>query len=376
MPPKKPKKLKPFEKLQLFEDYYKLHCERYGVEPIEEVLEVYDEAILKKSKKQPMILQFAENEVSPDRIRPLIESYQNTDVKIKILSFLNTKSGDVGLHVLAHALEPPLEIVGIAYHANEVGPSGCRAIARGFVNSQFLAILELDFNPGIADEGVAGLSHYGHCPTLTRLSLNFCNIGDKGAEHLALWLAKPECKITELLLKGNKIGPPGATVIGRHLPQNRSLNRIDLSDNIFGFDANCLNALHDGIAGCRPLKGISLLNNFECPEGLAEKFLKLVESKPLGEFELTVKMDPIVFQNIRAISLSNAKKIAKEAKKKGKGGGDNETEVEEGDNADKSSEVSHETTDESQEKSDEQSEAKTDVSSEPSERVSTASSVK
>ncbi|EAY23761.1 Leucine Rich Repeat family protein [Trichomonas vaginalis G3] len=318
MPPKKAKKQKPFEKLQDFVEAYKKNCELFGVEPLDPVMDIYNDAIIKKAKKQPIMLQFADEEVNPDRIRPLIETYQTTDVKIKILSFLNTKSGDGGLHALAHALKQPLELVGLAYHANNVGPSGCRAIARGFVESKFLTILELDFNAGIGDEGVAGLCHYGHCPSLNRLSLSFCNIGDKGAETLAKWLAKPECQIKELILKGNQIGPLGATAIGANLPDNNSLNRLDLSDNVFGYNAECLNALHDGIKGCAPLNAVLLLNNFECPEGLAEKFLTLVTEKPLGEFQLTVKMDANTFQNTRAISLTNAKKIAKEAKRKKK----------------------------------------------------------
>lgn len=318
MPPKKAKKQKPYEKLQDFVEMYKKNCELFGVEPIDAVMDLYNDAIIKKAKKQPIMLQFADEEINPDRIRPLIETYQNTDVKIKILSFLNTKSGDGGLHALAHALKQPLELVGLAYHANEVGPSGCRAIARGFVESKFLTILELDFNAGIGDDGVAGLCHYGHCAALNRLSLSFCNIGDKGAEILAKWLAKPECQIKELILKGNQIGPLGATSIGANLPDNNSLNRLDLSDNVFGYNAECLNALHDGIKGCAPLNAVLLLNNFECPEGMAEKFLDLVTTKPLGEFQLTVKMDANTFQNTRAISLTNAKKIAKEAKKKKK----------------------------------------------------------
>lgn len=317
MPPKakKPRKLKPFEKLQVWLESYEAECAKYEVEVLSVVKEMYNEAIVKKAKKQPVMIQFADEEIPAEQLRPLIESYQKGEIRIKILSFLNTKSGDAGLHVLADGLHPPLEIVGLAYHSNGVGPSGCRAIARGFVKSEFLAILELDFNPGIGDEGCAGLTNYGHCSALTRLSLNYCNIGDKGADYLAKWIAKPECKIKELLLKGNQIGPVGATAIGQYLPQNKSITRLDLADNVFGYDFDALNALHDGIAGCDTVNSVSLLNNFECPEGMAEKFLELVEKKPLGDFELTVKMDCTTFQNTRAISLSNAKKIAKELKR-------------------------------------------------------------
>ena len=318
MPPKKARKQKPYEKLIEFYDTYKKNCEDYGVEELESVKAIYDEAIMKKSKKPPVMLQFADEEVNADQLRPLIESYQHTDTKIKILAFYNTNTGDAGLHQLGHALEPPLELLGLAYHNNNVGPSGCRGLARYLVKSKFLSILELDFNTGIGDDGAAGLTNYGHCESLNRLSLNFCNIGDRGAEFIARWIAKPDCQIKELLLKGNRIGPLGAKALGAYIHDNKSLNRVDLSDNIFGYDKECLESLYDGIKACPTLNAISLMNNYECPEGIADKFLQLVTDKPLGEFALTVKMDCNTFQNTKAISITNAKKIAKEAKKKKK----------------------------------------------------------
>ena len=330
MPPKKAKKQKPFEKLYDFYEDYKKNCEAYGVEELPAVKAIYDEAIAKKSKKQPVMIQIADEEAAPNQIRSLVETYQQSkEIRIKILAFYNTNSGDEGLHMVAHALTPPLELVGLAYHSNNVGPSGCRALGRFLIQSKSLCILELDYNQGIGDDGVCGLTHYGHCETLTRLSLNFCGISDKGSEFLSRWIGKPQCKVTELLLKGNRIGPLGAISFGANLPDNNSLERLDLSDNLFGYDEECLNALHDGIRDCKTLTAVSLLNNYECPEGIAEKFLQLVTDKPLGEFELTVKMDCCTFQNTKAISLANAKKIAKEAKRKKKEGDDGEEKKEE-----------------------------------------------
>lgn len=328
MPPKKARKKKPFEKVMDFRELYDKLCEEYSVEPLDTVCEIYDDLITKEKalKKLPLMFQFAEEEVPGTRLRPFIQAYQESEVRVRFLSFLNTKSGDEGLHVLATALVPPLEIAGLAYHANEAGPSGCRAIARGMIKSEFLAVLELDFNPGIGDEGIAGLCHYGHCKALTKLSLRFCDIGDKGAETLGKWLSLPDCNLKELLLQGNKIGPAGVTELARYLPHNKSLNRLDLSDNLFGYDAAALNALIDGVRDCEPLNAISLLNQFECPEGLDEKFLDLTTNKPLGECVVTPKMDSIIFQNIASIAMANKKKIAKAMKAAAKKGDDDKPE--------------------------------------------------
>jgi len=318
MPPKqkRQKKQKPFEKLQDFIILYNNTCAMYDVQPLPEVEELYKPFIEKKAKKTPQMIQFSDTVVPPTNIRPLVEAFQKGDVRIKILSFLNTQSGDDGLHALAHSLSPPLEIVGIAYHANGVGPSGCRGFARSMVNSKFLTILELDFNPQIGDEGIIGLTSYGHCQSLNRLSLSFCNIGDKGAECLAKWISLPDCSIKELILNGNQIGPIGAAAIGLALPSNKSLNRLDLGDNIFGYDTNALEGLYEGIKECEPLSSVSLLNHFECPPSLYEKFLQLTVEKPLGEFELTVKMHDYFFQKIRATAMANKRKLAQKKKRR------------------------------------------------------------
>lgn len=332
MPGKKAKKKRPFEKVMDFMELYRKLCETYNVEPFESVCVLYDDLISKAKavKKLPQIFQFAEEEVTGVRLRPLIEAYQETECRVRFFSFLNTNSGDEGMHVLAHCLAPPMEIAGIAFHNNNLGPSGCRALARAFVNSKSLSVLELDFNGGIGDEGVAGLCHYGHCPTLTKLSLRFCNIGDGGAATFGKWLAMPECNLKELILQGNKIGPAGVTELARYLQHNKSLNRLDLGDNLFGFDGPAMLALADGIRDCQPLNAVSLRNEFDCPEGIDQKYLDLATEKPLGECLLTPKMDGIIFQNIAAVTMANKKKIAKAMKaaaKKGAKKGDDEGEA-------------------------------------------------
>lgn len=318
MPPKKGKKprpLRPYQKMYNFEEEYKAQCTLYDVQTIQEVFDLYDPLIVGKKKKMPQIIQFADTEINPTQIRPFIEALKKSEVRVRILSFLNTESGDEGLHILAHAFEPPLEIAGLAYHSNGVGPSGCRGLFRALATNNTLAILELDFNPGIGDEGVIGLTNYGHCASLNRLSLKFCNIGDKGAEALGRWIAMDTCQIKELYLNGNKICPPGIIKFAEGLGKNRSLNRVELQDNLFGYDLAAMNAIYDGIQACETLQYINMLNNFECPEGIPEKFVDLVRDKPLGECVLSVKMDTFFFQNMRAISLVNKKRMIKAAKK-------------------------------------------------------------
>jgi hypothetical protein len=184
------------------------------------------------------------------------------------------------------------------------------------VASKFLAVLELDFNPRISDEGVEGLVHYGQCRAMKKLSLRFCDIGDRGAAAIGRWIAGGDSRVREILLNGNRIGPPGATAIGSGLAQNRSIVRLDIGDSLFGYDAACMIALHDGIVACPTFQAFNALNTFDSPEGIAEKFFELTKMKPLGECVLSVKMDSFMFQNIRYFSLINKKKLRKEERRK------------------------------------------------------------
>jgi hypothetical protein len=324
MPAKKKKvrKLRPYEKCQNFMMGYEKLCEEYGVEKLESICLVYNDLIAKGKavRKLPVLFQFTDDAITGAQLRPLIEAYQRFEVRIRFLSMMNTRSGDDGLHMLAHALSPPLEVAGIAYHAQGCGPSGLRSFARAFVQSKFLSVLEFDFNPDIGDEGAAGLCHYGHCATLTKLSLRYCGIGDRGAEAIGKWLAEPGCTIKELLLAGNRIGPGGAIAFGCQLGDNHSLTRLDLSDNLFGYDVRALSAIHDGIRSCQTLVAVTILNRNQCPPGIDQKFIDLTNEKPLGECVLTPKMETFSFQNMAAFAIANKKKIArmqKEASRKG-----------------------------------------------------------
>ena len=312
---KKPKPKKPYQKVQDFLEGYKQLAILYDVPLIPEVEKLYGPIIEKKGRRLPQMIQFADTNITAIQLRPLIEAYKSFEIRVKIFSFLNTNSGNDGMHVLGHSFEPPLEIVGIAYHANHVTESGCRGFARSMILSKTLNILELDFNPEISDLGVIGLTMYGPSLSLNRLSLRYCNISDEGAIALGKWISNEQCAIKELFLSGNKIGPIGIIGFSEGLSHNKSLNRLELQDNLFGYDLNSMNALHDAIESCPTIQFINLLHNFECPKGIDIKFVELTKLKSLGECVLTPKLNNFYFQSMRSNSLSNKRKIIKENKR-------------------------------------------------------------
>jgi hypothetical protein len=127
---KKPRRLKPYEKVMEWLEYYQKKCAISDVEVLDALKDIDEPIIVKKGRRLPQLLQLAEQEVPATQLRSLVDSFQESLIRIRFLSMLGTASGDDGLHVVAHALVPPLELARLAYHANGVGPSGCRALAR------------------------------------------------------------------------------------------------------------------------------------------------------------------------------------------------------------------------------------------------------
>ena len=144
-----------------------------------------------------------------------------------------------------------------------LGPSACRAIGKGLLNSatfayqrrlsqkikspqfQCLSCLYLSGNDAIGDSGAAALAAAlrtaPRCasslddaeellsPILNVLDLSSCGIGDVGAEALAMAIRdNPGC-IKQLDLSNNRITNEGASAISRALVSNSSLHGVKKS---------------------------------------------------------------------------------------------------------------------------------------------------
>ena len=90
---KKQRRLRPYEKVQNFQEAYKRNCEIFDVPQLDNVKILYDPVVENHARRIPNLLQFADEEVDPCALRPLIETYQSGDptynIKIRFLSFLN-----------------------------------------------------------------------------------------------------------------------------------------------------------------------------------------------------------------------------------------------------------------------------------------------
>jgi Leucine Rich repeat len=167
-----------------------------------------------------------------------------------------------------------------------LGPTACRVIAKGLLSrfdrsedddtsdKEFTPIsLHLSNNRDIGDAGAAAFaalirSFVGNdtvAPILDTLDLSACDIGDVGAEALALALedASAPVMIRNLVLCHNRISSQGALSLGRALHRNVQGKEmhVDLSDNPLISDqgiSNLLSALEKGCLTSLALRSCSI----------------------------------------------------------------------------------------------------------------------
>lgn len=173
-----------------------------------------------------------------------------------------------------------------------LGAAFCRSIGRGILNAYERnrihsnttgrlyrpSILRIGGNPAIGDAGAVALAAAFRMATsddntngggmmIEELDLSSCNIGDVGAEAIALALACNPSSLKRLDLSNNKVTNVGATALGRALLESsertsgHSLEQIILDNNVGISDdgaAALAKALSFGAIGSVHLRSCSL----------------------------------------------------------------------------------------------------------------------
>jgi hypothetical protein len=191
---------------------------------------------------QKLLLLNSKNETSTtaeESERPTIESMDLSWNPIQNKEFANVME-----RLVAHPCCPSvLRLEGCG-----IGPSTCRAIAKGLMqrrDSSRPLSLHLAGNPNIGDAGVAALAAAIRTigakkkrRVLATLDLSACGVGNVGAEALALALEGTHergCSIGELDLSNNRVSDLGTAAIARTLFANsadtETLSRLNLSYN-------------------------------------------------------------------------------------------------------------------------------------------------
>ncbi|KAL3792656.1 hypothetical protein HJC23_009384 [Cyclotella cryptica] len=208
-----------------------------------------------------------------------------------------------------HSTNDPLLVPRVLAMENcGIGPAFCRSIGRGILNafenrrhskhSYRPSVLRIGGNHAVGDQGAVAIAaalrlavqnldsevdlendHLTQHRGLEELDLSSCNVGDTGAESLALALAFNPCCLSKLDLSNNQITDVGAKTIGRALVEAHRvkvlrrgipgyvLEEIVLDNNVQIGDGGAV-ALAEAIA-CGAIRSISLRSCSVKAEGAA-----------------------------------------------------------------------------------------------------------
>jgi Ran GTPase-activating protein (RanGAP) involved in mRNA processing and transport len=242
-----------------FEATYVERCKELGIMPSERFLRGLKEA--RCNQNACTRLNVTHGRVDDHHVQPLIEALrEHHDIEEVALNF-NDKLTDEGCQrILNHVLETP-SIIAVELFGNSITDSSCNhfkrvlrqnvlvrlkigdnhitasgacILAEGLVHNDSLQQLHLGGNQ-IEDAGLIALVHalQGN-DSLTSLGLRDNAIGPVGMQRLALLLASPTCKLSELQIKGNAIGDDGASALADALGDNTSMRVLEVQSNMVG----------------------------------------------------------------------------------------------------------------------------------------------
>lgn len=158
----------------------------------------------------------------------------------------NTSNAD-GWKALAESLTKCRNITHIGLGGNGIEIQGCRALATVLTKNH--NIISIDLSAFYAEIGPQGCKDIARaikfCQSLTSINLNFNSIGDEGCKALAGAITK--CRnISKINLRDNRIGIEGCNALTTSLRQCRTITSVDLSGNNIGYGIE-LKAVTDSI---------------------------------------------------------------------------------------------------------------------------------
>ena len=210
-----------------------------------------------------------------------------------------------------------------------IGPLGCEFIGNifGAGSRNFISKLKLDYND-IGDKGMemlaAGLRLN---TTLNIISLAYCNISQDAARFLLEIVINQKTAIKDINLQGNHLRNYGVTVFFRGLTVNNSVENVDLTDNQFGEEEGVIEALKNLIIRSKTLKTLNFTYNGFYEEGARKLFdffndlntNELADAISLASIKLPEKIPDDLLKAIdKAIKDNKKKKSKAKSKKKGK----------------------------------------------------------
>mmetsp|Transcript_7889 Transcript_7889/g.15665 ORF Transcript_7889/g.15665 Transcript_7889/m.15665 type:complete len:394 (-) Transcript_7889:45-1226(-) len=188
------------------------------------------------------------------------------------LSLYNNCLGQQGVEVLAQALSKPdcaLQCLDLGW--NDIGAEGADSLAEILKTNRSIKRLYLQ-NNSIGTDGLKPLAAAVETnSTLEILDIGFNQVTESNLGALTIMLE--ECRLIELNLSDNVIGPDGARRIAQAMDLNVSINSLNLQNTSIGSTGSA--AIANLLMNNRTLRQLNLGNNAVCLAGAEALALSL-----------------------------------------------------------------------------------------------------
>ena len=187
-----------------------------------------------------------------------------------------------------------------------------------------LITLNLDFNPNIGSDGIAGLCKgLSSNTTLKILSLKYCDIDQDGSLPLKEMLSFPKLAIHTLNLAGNRITGIGLGMLSIGIGKNQVLQNVDISDNQIvsesEVDVQNLDTFAMALTDHKSLKSVNLRDNFIDIKGGTVLLKGIKDNKTISSFFVdTTSLPEELYAELCRIPSGKEKKKKGGGKKKKK----------------------------------------------------------
>jgi len=295
---------------------YRKNCNKNGITTLKQLENKFDQVF----EEGDGILEELHvwEEAGPVGIRSFCEALRDIKYKhLKSMRFWRVKAQDEGVRTACDFLKLNTSKVTILdLLSNEITPLGCSFIA-DMTPGCNLTVLKLDHNefgtPGL-EELAKGL---GRTPSLTTLSLSYCNIDEKGVPFLHQILAFIKTELKFLDLQGNFLKNEGVKDLFKALETNQILEEINLADNQFGEDQETMDQICKVFTMNKNLGAYDFNYNAIYDDG-ANRFLQLLKggNKWIHKLELSEKISREIIKEMAGIMKKNKPKKKKGKKKK------------------------------------------------------------
>lgn len=198
------------------------------------------------------------NKISERVVKYFIERMFNNE-NITSIELFGNHLGDELCPVFGELLKKNKTLKRLKLGDNQITQKGSIELAKGLKENDCLIQLHLGGNK-IGDDGVKHLSNaLLENRTLNSLGLRDNRITESGIESLSKTLMSPNCALSDIQLKGNRIGVKGCTYLSAALKKNKSLKVLEIQSN--EITAEGIKELMDGLKTNRTVHALTFNNN-------------------------------------------------------------------------------------------------------------------